>query len=145
MFLKGAQNLQTLRLHRKGIEYYRTDFLQSFRPSLPKLSRLDLHNISTTKQDLIETLLAYRATLTKLCPSQNVLIDGGTGQPMSSWYHFFRWVPKSIFCLLGFRLRHLEYCLPGSYRRLFTGRLELPYLKTVDHAVMNGIDIPQLA
>lgn len=147
MLLEEAQSLQTLKLHEKENEQSRTqnDFLQCFRPSLPKLSRLSLHGITATEQNLIDTLLAYRATLARLDLTMVSMADSNTGQSTGSWYQFFRRVPESLPCLLDIRLRGLYYSVPmlGTRRRCYRGKLEAPYLKAVEHAVINAIDIPQ--
>lgn len=138
MFLEAAQSLQTLKLHGKLGGFSPNDFLQCFRPSLPKLSRLSLSANTATERSLIDTLMTYRATLARLNISLVELIDGNTG----SWHQFFRRVPESLPCLFDVRLRSLYACVPGPRGRWSLYRSEPPYLKAVEHAILTGTDIP---
>ena len=143
IFLEGAQNLQILKLHGNLGGFSRNDFLQCFRPSLPKLSELSISCITVTEQDLIDTLMTYRATLAKLDINVVELADSNTGQPMGSWHQFFCRVPESLPFLCKVRLRHLYTCEPGPRGRWTSDRFDTPYLKAVEHAILNGTEIPQ--
>ena len=142
MLLERAQSLQTLKLHWNGNKFSQTDILQCFRPSLPRLSRLSLFDIRTTEKNLIETLQGYRATLTKLELVHISLTDRNTGPPFCSWHHFFRDMPEILPHLRKIHLRLLQYKIPrrGRWSR---SQLESPYLEAVEHAIMNGTEMPQ--
>ncbi|KAF6233925.1 hypothetical protein HO173_007755 [Letharia columbiana] len=142
MLLEGAQSLETLKLHGNAI-HPQNDFLQCFRPSLPKLSRLSLFGITATEKHLIDTLLAYRATLARLDLVMVLLDDSKTGQWMGSWHQFLRRVPESLPHLRDIRLRSLYHRVLGPRARGSQGGLEPLYLKAVEHAINNGTNIPQ--
>lgn len=143
MLLEGAQSLQTLNLHGYPSDHSRIDLLHCFRPALPKLSKLSLFGITTTEQNLIETLQGFRATLTRLDLKFISLTDRNTGRPTCSWYQFFAKMPESLPHLLELHLRHLEYRVPGPRRRWSRSKLESSYLKAVEHAIMSRTDMPQ--
>lgn len=143
MLLEGAHSLQTLRLYWNPSTHSRTDILPCFRPSLPKLSRLSLFRITTTEQNLIETLQGYRATLARLDLKFISLTDRNTGQPLCSWHHFFLKIPEILPHLLEIRLRNLEYQVLGPQGQWSRSKLESPCLKAVEHAIMYGTDMPQ--
>ena len=98
----------------------------------------------TSRRDT-DPLLTYRATLAILDLRMVSLADCNTGQSTGSWYQFFRRVPERLLCLLDIRLRDLYYSVPmlGPRRRCYRGKLEPSYLKAVEHAIINAIDIPQ--
>lgn len=141
VLLEEAQSLQTLKLYGEDGD---KDFLQCFRPSLPKLSELCLFGVTTTEQNLIDTLLAYRTTLARLDLKMVAL---AVGQSSGSWHQFFRRVPESLPCLLEICLRSLHYIEQPAWPAFgflwFQHKLEPPYLKAVEHAIMNGTDIPE--
>ncbi len=143
MLLEGAQNLQTLKLHENPCQRLRTDVLQCFRPSLPKLSWLSLYGITASEQDLVDFLLAFRATLAILHLGQVSLADGNTGQLMGSWDQVFHIVSGEFPCLKKVRLRSLHYRESGPHRRRRSrGTLEWTYLESVEHAISKGTEIP---
>lgn len=133
MLLEGAQSLQTLKLHGNAV-HPKNDFLQS---------RLSLLGITATEKHLIDTLLAYRATLARLDLVMVSLDDSKTGQSIGSWHQFLRRVPESLPHLRDIRLRSLYHRVRGPRARGSQGRLEPLYLKAVEHAINNGTNIPQ--
>ena len=148
--LEEAQSLQTLELYGEDGDAsgYSSDFLQCFRPSLPKLSKLCLLGVTTTEQDLMDALLAYRTTLARLDLTRVSLADRNPEQLKGSWHQFFCRVPESLCFLLEIRLRSLRYTVPPLFWPAIQGpwiqhTFERPYLKAVEHAIMNGTDIPQ--
>ncbi len=142
--LEGAQNLQTLKLHENPCQRPQIDILQYFRPSLPKLSWLNLYGIAASEQDLIDFLLAFRATLAILYLGQVSLAGGNTGQLMGSWHQVFRRVSGEFLYLNKIRLRSLHYLESGPQRwRRSRVKLESAYLKSIEHAILKGTDIPQ--
>ena len=141
ILLEGAHNLQTLTLHREARPHILTDFLMCFRPSLPKLSNLCLFGIATSDQNLIDTLLACRATLARLDLSAVRLAHGNTVRPTGSWHHFFCRVSESLPCLHDIRLAILQVWESEERRSWRTS--DSRYLKAVKHAILGRTAIPQ--
>ena len=98
--------------------------------------------MGTTEQDLIDTLMTYRATLAKLDLGYFKLADSNTGQSMGSWPHFFRRVPQTLPCLLEVHLRCLYYTVQVSPSRKCRVHLPPQYSTAVEHAITNGTDNP---
>lgn len=138
MLLERVQNVQTLKLHGNSLRP-QADFLQCFRPSLPKLSRLFLFGITTSEQDLTEFLLNHRATLASLKLTLVSLTDSNPGQSTDSWYQVSREVSQKFPSLGEIDLACLAYC-PGARPER---SLDKTYLIAVEHAILNGTDIPQ--
>ena len=104
-----AQNLQKLKLHAFPSEYRNNDLLRCLCPSLTKLSMLKLYGITTTEESLIDTLLIYQATLTRLNMMSVYLADRNTGRPMISWTFLFNRISDCLRYLLEIRLNNLKY------------------------------------
>ena len=67
--------------------YTRCDFLEGFRPSLPKLEHLEICGGHTTEYSLISLLTQYIGSLRSLRLDMVSLIDQSTGGQSTSWLH----------------------------------------------------------
>ena len=138
MLLEEAQNLQTLEMHGGWRDHPRPYFLQCFRPSLPQLTTLSISSMTATEEILIDTLMAYRASLARLDLLRFELADSNFGESMGSWPHFFHRVPETLPCLLEIRLRDLRYSVRVDLGAVCRPRLPPLYEEYVEFALTNS-------
>ena len=110
------------------------DFLEGFRPSLPKLEHLEIRGGHTTEYSLTSLLTQYIGSLRNLRLDMVSLIGQGPGQQSTSWLQMMSKFLSKDWNLVKFTLKDLSYFYPdGLSKTWLTAQFLLSVQDTISH------------